>query len=1613
MATNQNNIHVNSFTKGMNSDTSVDMIGNDQYMFGMNIRITTNALLKAVADSNSREGIVAPVPAGKIVDTEGMYDTSNYRILAVGSIENIGYVIIADDEKESAIWHIYKLIFDEKNDIIHYSLQFTSNVTTNKKKFSTVIIKEAQDLIKIYIADGEHQIMQLNLIDDEYNNKISGNIDNIMSNRIFPGQKIQVLNVVSGQLPTSQVQYAYRLYKKHGVVSKLSPLTNKIQVIDKNKNKENGNAEDTKTSVGLQLRIPLERVSETFNDIYSIFDSIQVFRLTYKKINQQADVDIIYDSNINDKDVVIIDSGTTSLQTLSIDEFSALNKLVLIPQTIEKNQNYLFLGNVTDDTTLRMTEQDKESNIYGIDSIAYSHNQAGVFILYSDQLYQDYMYCTDISEIQPKYYINRSSDINKAFDPGSNEGRGQFRTEDRHFYYGGAGKNVTYDIVTAKIPIDNVYIPLQKSTPNVVESENMVSDIKRLYHIKGEDASGDSDYDDSISNTNEYLTQSGICCSNLSYDDMITSSMFRSLRRDEVYRYGIVYYDKYGKRSNVQWIADIRTPNLERSPNVYINSNGTNTDATTNYNTVVSTPIRTYNRLRCQTKPEFNITVDGRIYTRYLSADSSVSVGSVMNIRDERFLIETISTKMQTSYTISSITAVYKWEIDSQRSDVSYSLLSRLVSSNNEEYKINIIKKDLVIGVESAYELGSKINITNPSELYLQIIYLFERTQYIYKPSEVGFREYNSSFFGYELTFQLGYNINVYVSHDYDNDIQQPNGISNGLIAQPLGIRFNVSIPETNNIKYFQIVRCEKSDNYSRILLQCALSKPIYQRYSTTNSNSESLKSPLYPQVFLSDFPIQVPLYLQNDESTYVTSYDLDNPVLLALSPFISLYKEDALQKLSYGDSKLRMVGYAYESDLEDMSYVYSGHTEKQDVFTYENDDYGIGIMYTRWNATGSGTDALEFKPNGCCVAHYYNIENRSYDKNISFCSNIEDVAESNNIPPEDGFTNIQLSGSVITTGVQSYKSYTSIVKNDEYVNWVCNGMYNLRITEKQSQKYVTSKDLKVYTYDDSDNKYSKERHRFSNGYIGPGPNCLLLKLNSKEDNFFNYIASTKHGYVTTGCKIANVEHTAQQFAGITKNEHKLDVYYGFGNFFELKPDGNGNVVGSGIVFDGDIYNLPCELPSLYKTYDFNSVYDSLPSTQIVNYVPLESTINTYFNYGMNYRNTQNSNMQIEPCSITGVSSQTRPSDQYNSIYSDNKSSNDVYFQDYEEDDVYTYNQRIFYSSIKTNGEQLESWTQYNALDYIDVDSSYGDITHLLTNKDVLYFWQTSAFGKLSVNERSLVTDNNNNTIQLGQGGVLQRSDYLDTLHGMRKEDHSAIGISTDVYWIDYYNKSIMKGSTNGVVNYGESLNVQNILNDMQEYTPMIHYDNQNQELLCKCLQDGKQLVFNIKVNIATSVYTRDYDDMILFNNVLYGLSKHEVRKHSFIKNENNDNLEFLIPTILQFSVNSNASITKTFDNQQIVMLSYNNNENIAETFAKDKLLQFDTNLDNSSYDHDTKEIITDREGNIQYAIPRSNNSEYGNRLKGKWMKVTIEDENPKYNNTISHILTKFRQSFI
>ena len=356
MVINENNSQISSFVKGMNSDSAYDQIENSQYVYGQNIRITKNQLIGGASDYSSlHEGIVTPVIDGIEPSGEQFSIGNGKRVLNICTVGNLGVVITTNGTD----MFVYRFKINEvSNNIDEFRpIWSASNVWDQApEQISAVLYKELENVIKLYIATGEHPIISFR-VDDEGVDKVNGaDIDSLINNRILPQNRVFIEDKISGRLTTGQVQYTYRCYNKYGNTTQLAPLTNKIQVIDSSRSKEIGNAEDTETSIGFTLSIDLGDLSS--------YDRIQVYRLSYIKPNENADVSLIYDDKIklSDNKFILNDVGIEPLQELTMEEFSAMSGLILLPQTIEQNQEYMFCGNVKDDTIIRGAEIDTDDN---------------------------------------------------------------------------------------------------------------------------------------------------------------------------------------------------------------------------------------------------------------------------------------------------------------------------------------------------------------------------------------------------------------------------------------------------------------------------------------------------------------------------------------------------------------------------------------------------------------------------------------------------------------------------------------------------------------------------------------------------------------------------------------------------------------------------------------------------------------------------------------------------------------------------------------------------------------------------------------------------------------------------------------------------------------------------------------------------------------------------------------------------------------------------------------------------------------------------------------------------------------------------------------------------
>lgn len=383
----QGNIFINTFNGGMNSDTSFASVPNTQYSCAINVRQING---KDYFDSNEaqveeKQGIIAPityknkeivfgeVPIGSTSNISGpefLYILNTFTIddriiiLYKSRYEMYGkqyYLISVATGPDKNDKYPGKFFLSRRFSICDFDdPEFYKNV----KNVSASIHKETDNVINLYICDGKHQLMQINISESakEYINRlceISVNHDGdhigqglayiidtkyIQNNNYMPDKPI-IVRQVSGNLKTGQVQYACVLYKKHGIQSCLSLLTNKIQIISNNRTRKQGCAEDTDSGIGIEVEVAINY------DQSELFDMCKIYRIHYIKPGQSPEVHTICDSKIG-RSIIYADTGNQSLEKLSLEELQSNYQQRIIPGVFTYNSQYGIVGDITDDTTI-------------------------------------------------------------------------------------------------------------------------------------------------------------------------------------------------------------------------------------------------------------------------------------------------------------------------------------------------------------------------------------------------------------------------------------------------------------------------------------------------------------------------------------------------------------------------------------------------------------------------------------------------------------------------------------------------------------------------------------------------------------------------------------------------------------------------------------------------------------------------------------------------------------------------------------------------------------------------------------------------------------------------------------------------------------------------------------------------------------------------------------------------------------------------------------------------------------------------------------------------------------------------------------------------------------
>ena len=616
MATNNNNISITSFNKGMNTDVSYSNIQEGQYLYGENIRVSSyNGDNKT--DATNSYGEIRAIEGFKNIDKVTFVLSSTFtfnvnKILSACSTRNIGIIVAEDEHKNWAVIRIKQN--SAENDIEYCKLIFCSkdlNLTKDTElknqlsgdKVSTVLTWETEDNIKLYIADGEHFMKIINVAeaDDEIN---ANNFGNVQLYDQFPNVVIKPFifcGLVYGSLKAGTVQYAYRFYKKRGNVSPLSAPTKPIylgygytddDIISK---KSKGGLEKDTINCGVSLRIPLESDQ-------SLFDHVYIYRIFYKQNGQEPEISLIYDRSIIEsseeddagevtKFMQYTDSGQEALQIIPLSEFNNLSGIYVIPKTIEAKDDILFAANIKDNQSeLDDIAKEFDARAFRVDNKNHVkfRESYGVFV---DKEYSEFMKERDAMSTEQRLeydkcdFFNDYNDITRQFGISENlckykafkknEGEKDFHV------YGGSGKYISWQFIVTSVIGD-----YSRSYPKQIGSR--VSGIEIKYPDDYDDVSRTwskctnvpivnivkENYDfntnikkvqlESLGRINlkdKYIPNNN----NGTYANPCISYGLKSLRRDELYRFAIVLYNGKGESSSALWIDDIRTPSINDS----------------------------------------------------------------------------------------------------------------------------------------------------------------------------------------------------------------------------------------------------------------------------------------------------------------------------------------------------------------------------------------------------------------------------------------------------------------------------------------------------------------------------------------------------------------------------------------------------------------------------------------------------------------------------------------------------------------------------------------------------------------------------------------------------------------------------------------------------------------------------------------------------------------------------------------------------------------------------------------------------------------------------------------------------------------------------------------
>ena len=1536
MDSNRNqNIQINTFSGGMDSDTDVSVIPHDRYRSAINFRYLNN-------QSDSEHGKLTVIQGmdnhpiqldegEKVIETKGI---DKYAIIFTKKLQNnssTGYQIC-----------IYRVEINPDGAVRNYKKQLIFGPCSDWEfdgRLSIVGRIENVDNMKLYIADGIHQIIVL----DIFPNTVYTSINSLLSSDDSITLPPEIQQITSGNLKSGVNQYSYQLYSRYKQSTNISPMTKQIPIVSRLGDYNYvGKLQGENTNMGVQLGIHIDD-TDTYN-------TIRLYRIHYDKAATVPEVHIIYEGDTKE-DFVFTDANDSHIGQITPEEYNQMSEFYIIPKAIESKDNYLFAAQIK--------EVSKAKSVFNdINTISLRFNKFGEACImnYSDKVNKAaginssdvlsrfdeltlnsdcFNPINEVIRVMPDYSgANISGYYNQ--DDQALDISHQFTLPDENnvIYFGGSGKHIDWRFVITQICGDtsevkeenkittqsyyttsgfrNYKIIRTTSDENFHKNKSSrgIQNIFKKYYINNKHEYVDAGF---LENKEKYVGST--------YNDPLIASDLKSLRRGELYRFGIIFTNSKGQKSPVKWITDIRVPDLYIQNFNTFALGGLDVDLAVNpigvefrLHDLDNYDIDSYEIVRCN---------------RDSTSQTIVSQGVISRPIKNRYYDST--NKPAVVYTPISQAVTNRYI---QSTTFSNFINNTIDIQNNDDSKMsqadNLQNIDLYqfASPEVTFNTEYVKDILDKYQVQVQsLIYIYPNITSLYSPNK--FQPYSKNYIDSKgIVLKTDYhNPGLYKDNDKAYTVYTASNImiDNYKFKWPENASIRDSILVSNLTKDTLGNCVNWSINQLKYYKQSNEIIGIPHNINSVENIADDNKH-VFPAVYM-----QTSNQCGINQYKFVKGPNWNEFAKKEGDKTITTYTDNVI---SIGDKQFCnwVSGMLYGAQVKDLAIWQSLFESKVEIFIIE----AIALLYFRFfGEIGPGATSL-----------LLNINN----------------------------------------------------------DW----LYNPTINEDSGQARISqfsdvvgARNQQCVYYDDN-NVPSANIQNFLLNKNGD-PSMDVKMFNAANPN--NPLTDKVYQSTFLGTYICNIKKNVIPYGGYTKNNIENSTYYSYSNIKKYVKGQNNNITS----FIGDTYICVFQYTPIHKFTFSEPKYFS--TTFKVNYIPLETALNLYYEQGYTYSENpsiQRTWLQEQPGRVRDFGSQSIPQNVYNTAYS----SQPILTPKFSHNSIITKQDQLFnfrcrFSDKKENNELVDSWTIFRAANYIDVDPNYGKITALKTFKNNLVFFQEDAFGIFSVNERVAVTDNNNQQLLLGSGGVLSRYDYISTSNGMQDDTFACVTTATALYWTDLSRTELCQyvgGDRYEIISKTKNVNssVSQSLNGVDKKYIKIVNDRVNNEVIFG-MDDESSISFNEVAQLFYSKYAYPVTvDGINFNNTLLFNYKNSFVDSVSAWNEGRGSYLFEGFQLI-FIINEQYNKVKVFDNAII---------GTSGDTAQSIVIQFEDQDGNRSNYVERKDI-SNRYFDYRFSIPRTSNAKFGDRLKGKSVECCISKANSNFSKEdyyyIEYFITKFR----